>query len=63
MGKKCLVPLYLGRKPRNGLQKELIKDEKKLKTYYLIDRLICFILTLLVSTTIIERAFSSNKNC
>jgi hypothetical protein len=33
----------------------------KLKTYYLIDRLICLVLTIPVSTATTERAFSAMK--
>jgi len=34
---------------------------KKFEVYYLIDRLLCLIMTLLVSTTTIERFFSAMK--
>jgi hypothetical protein len=40
--------------PKNG-------KDRKIMTYYLIDRLIRFILTLLVSTVTIEQAFSAIK--
>lgn len=40
---------------------EAIKKTRKIDTYYLIDRLICLILTLLVSLTNIEISFSTRK--
>jgi hypothetical protein len=48
-------------KAKKWAAKKVNQRQKKLKTYYLINRLIRFILTLLVSITTIKRAFSVIK--